>query len=105
MVPIPVQHNTVHKKTVTPRFWTVLTIRLVKSEILFRKKFPSLQEEAGPKWFLIITTGAAVLAVRAIPPMPKFPVAPTTSDPAAYAEYKRQYEEYSNWYEKVSTYS
>jgi hypothetical protein len=36
-----------------------------------------------------------------IPPMPKFPVAPTTSDPAAYAAYKRDYEEYSSWYEKV----
>ncbi len=33
--------------------------------------------------------------------MPKFPVAPTTSDPAAYAAYKRDYEEYSSWYEKV----
>jgi hypothetical protein len=31
----------------------------------------------------------------------KFPVAPTTSDPAAYAAYKRDYEEYSSWYEKV----
>ena len=38
-----------------------------------------------------------------IPPMPKFPVAPTTSDPVAYAEYKRQYADYSAWYEKVST--
>ena len=37
-----------------------------------------------------------------IPPMPKFPVAPTTSDPVAYAEYKRQYADYSAWYEKVS---
>jgi hypothetical protein len=47
-------------------------------------------------------TGLYSCLAAGIPPMPKFPVAPTTSDPGAYAEYKRQYEEYSTWYEKVS---
>jgi len=38
-----------------------------------------------------------------IPPMPKFPVAPTNANPKEYAEYKRQYKVYSDWYEQYGT--
>merc|ERR1719367_1695743 len=37
-----------------------------------------------------------------IPPMPPFPVAPTSSDPAEYAKYKRDYDAYTDWYNKYA---
>ena len=39
----------------------------------------------------------------AIPPMPAFPVAPSSQDPAEYAKYKRDYDAYTDWYNKYST--
>ena len=38
-----------------------------------------------------------------IPPMPAFPVAPSTQDPGEYAKYKRDYDAYTDWYNKYST--
>jgi len=38
-----------------------------------------------------------------IPPMPAFPVAPTSQDPAEYAKYKKDYDAYTDWYNKYAT--
>mgnify|MGYP001417565147 CR=1 FL=1 len=38
----------------------------------------------------------------AIPPMPAFPVAPSSQDPGEYAKYKRDYDAYTEWYNKYS---
>ena len=38
-----------------------------------------------------------------IPPMPAFPVAPSSQDPTEYAKYKRDYDAYTDWYNKYST--
>ena len=38
-----------------------------------------------------------------IPPMPAFPVAPSSQDPGEYAKYKRDYDAYTEWYNKYST--